>query len=87
MSEHVTAEYVSHEFDGIDRDAARCPHHPDQILVVELEWCGDLQFICPRADYRAIARDPGMHGTSRPKWEAPKGPSSREWVPPVRQLR
>jgi hypothetical protein len=77
-------EYVEHVFDGIDHASARCPRHPDQLLVAEIEYLGDLQFVCPLFDYRAIMRDPGMHGLTASKWEAPNG--ARDWTPPLRRV-
>ncbi len=81
----VEPMFVEHICDGVDHNAARCPHHPDQVLVAEKEWCGDVQFVCPRMDYRAILRDPGMHGADQPYWETTREMNGRPWTPPVRQ--
>jgi len=78
----MSAQYVEHVFDGVDHNVARCPNHPDQALVLEIEWCGDFQLVCLRYDYRAVQRVPSFNG-GQAKWEAPK-PTPKGWVPPVR---
>jgi hypothetical protein len=80
----MSEQYAVHEFTGVDHNAARCPHHPDQVLVPEVEWCGDYLMVCPRFDYRAVQRFPLVEG-AQPKWDAPKA-DTKDWKPPVRRV-
>jgi len=78
MNEKSVPRFVEYEFDSIDRNVARCPQHPDRGLTIEAEQYDDCLYKCSLCEYRAIARDPSMHGLG--------SINAVNWAPPLRRV-